>query len=266
MEEPVVTEVSQYATQLSTCIEQVEQAIRDSLPDTYEVKGYADSLAAELLMTAVRNSASIRALMDLTIEGPIDHTESAAALVRNLFEIWALLVWIAEQGEDPEVQAIRVELTDSYQQRTAAREVAELYGEGAKDPRLDELEDVIAKLKTELGDRGADVQTRDSTFDILKRKHPDYSLRWRFESSVTHTGSIGRALQRENGGLGAPASWERRVNILSLTVGLYGGIAERAFKLMGRSTDDLAKLAGKQQELIDQAHAEAGITRPQPSL
>jgi hypothetical protein len=203
--------------------------------------------------------------MDLTIEGPIDHTESAAALMRNLLEIWALLVWIAEQGQDPEVQAIRVELTDSYQQRTAAREVAELYGEGAKDPRLDELEEVIAKLETELVDRGAEIQTRGSTFDILKRKHPDYSLRWRYESSVTHAGSMGRALQRENGGLGAPASWERRVNILSLTLGLYGGIAERALGLMGLSTDDLVKLAGEQQELIDKAHDEAGITRPKPN-
>lgn len=259
-----MTDVSEFATQLSTSIEQVQHAIRDALPETYEVTGYADSLAAELLMTAVRNSASIRALMDLTIEGPIDHTESAAALVRNLLEIWALLVWTAEQGQDPEVQAIRVELTDSYKQRTAAREVAELYGEGAQDARLDELEEVITELEAELENLGEEVNGRDSTFDILKRKHPDYSLRWRYESSVTHAGSIGRALQRHDGALGAPASWSRRVNILSLTTGLYGGIAERALTLMGLSTEALVELAAEQQELIDKAHEEAGMTRPQP--
>ncbi len=250
------------------------EVVRRVPPPGWLPKGHGDALSAELVTMATRSLTSSTLLIFETFESERDHTEEAATLTRKLLEIFALMVWIAERGPSADVQALMIELADAHDLLKGARDVAIAYGSGAEDPRLKNLEQQVGAIEEALKSEGAPVKERESTFDILKKVDIDYAIRWRYKSYVVHVGVVGRALQRKDLALGAPADMERRVNVLSLGISLLGSIAERAISVLARVSDsphseslkvseeELGRLAGQHLKLIEDAHAEIGSVRP----
>lgn len=232
------------------------------LPKSFTPSDSAGGLAAELLVVGMTTARGIECLASATASGPPDHTEASATLLRKLLEVFALLSWIRDRGSNPVVQALRVQLSDARLQLRAAREITEV--SPAADGQLADLERWVKALESDLTSLGVEATGRENTFDILKKVHPDYATRWRFESSAAHAGAMARYLQRDGDMLGAPATSDRHANVVLVALVLLGQVVGRAFSVMAERTKDKQAqevlLRGLEQlELLAERHQDAGL-------
>lgn len=166
-------------------MERLDKALGDAFPTgELTVDGPAQALVFEAYINSRRTFGSVHALLSHRLLGDTDRTEDAAVLMRKMMNSLAVVIWVAET-DNPNVNALRSELSDLYQQRTAIRDVLDIERTPRREEKAAEQEALIEQVEQSLRDMGADTTGRPSTTDIFRSVDPWWMIRWRYESDVS---------------------------------------------------------------------------------
>ena len=199
--------------------------------------GLGEQYVVELSTIARRTFGSVSLLLEWSlVSGETDRTEDAAVLVRRLLEILARMIFVVDQGDSPDVQAMRCEYADLTKQEKAQREVLKMSDTPAHQVEHDQLLGGLKAIVAQLEEDTGTAKRAPNTLDILKKADPALAVLWRHDSDVVHFGSIGRSYQRRGLTLGTPAAPERQAMVGDLAIAFMGHIAKLRAKLLGENT------------------------------
>jgi len=245
--------------------EEIHRLAMDSIPDSLPPGGWAYTLLAEYLMVAKRSLTSIEVLMERTFNTERDHTEDAASLQRKLIEIQALVRYVADMGEDPDIQALRVELKEARAQQRTQEELSRAQvtrgGLPVNPDQLDLVRSFPAVIEDELRQRGAEPKNAENLTDIMKQIDPGMLYRWQYESSVSHGGLRGRGLQRQGTTIGVDARPTRQADVFVASIAGFGFLAARVVRFLGYDDSSIYEFLARFDSKVDLIRASAASER-----